>query len=352
MTGGSGFIGSALIRSILSQTKWTVLNLDKLTYAASPEALAVTRGDARYRFEKVDICDAQAVNACFNAFMPDAVVHLAAESHVDRSIDGPAAFVMTNMVGTYQMLDASLAYWDGLTGKRRDRFRFLHMSTDEVYGSLGPDEWFVLDSPYRPNSPYSASKAGADHMVRAWHKTYGLPTVISTCSNNYGPFQFPEKLIPLTIIRALSGEAIPVYGNGTHERDWLYVDDHVAALLNIIEAGRVGAAYLVGGGKPARNIDIVRRICGLLDKERPADRPRGEQIQFVADRPGHDQRYAIDATATTAELGWKPNVDIDEGLAWTVKWYLDHEDWWQRILRQRYDGGRLGKRDAGTRAAQ
>lgn len=350
VTGGSGFIGSALIRAILSQTKSTVLNLDKLTYAASPEALASVEDEARYRFDKVDICDKQAVNACFNAFMPDTVVHLAAESHVDRSIDGPAAFVMTNMVGTYQMLEAALAYWGGLNGARRDRFRFLHISTDEVYGSLTPGEWFVPDSPYRPNSPYSASKAGADQLVRAWHKTYGLPTVVSNCSNNYGPFQFPEKLIPLTIIRALSGETIPVYGNGKNERDWLYVDDHVAALLNILRAGRVGAAYLVGGGRPARNIDIVRKICALLDKEQPARSPREEQIRLVADRPGHDQRYAIDASATTAELGWKPGVDIDEGLARTVKWYLDHQDWWQRILRQRYDGGRLGKRDVGTGA--
>ena len=345
VTGGAGLIGSALIRWILGQTNWSVLNLDKLTYAASPEALASVEGDARYRFEKVDICDRNAVKACFDTFTPDAVVHLAAESHVDRSIDGPAEFVMTNMVGTYQMLDASLEYWNGLTDDRRDRFRFLHISTDEVYGSLQPGEWFVPQSPYRPNSPYSASKAGADHLVRAWHKTYGLPTIVSNCSNNYGPFQFPEKLIPLTVIKALSGETIPVYGNGENERDWLFVDDHAAALSTMITSGRAGAVYLVGSGKPARNIDIVRKICGLLDSERPADRPRADQIAFVADRPGHDQRYAIDAAATTAELGWKPMVGLEEGLAQTVKWYLDHEDWWRAILAQRYDGARLGNRD-------
>ena len=352
VTGGSGFIGSALIRSLLDCTEWTVLNLDKLTYAASPEALASVDGHARYGFGKVDVCDGPAVARCFDAFRPDAVIHLAAESHVDRSIDQPAEFVRTNVIGTYQMLEATLAYWSGLSAARQERFRFLHISTDEVYGSLRPGEISAPDNPYRPNSPYSASKAGADHLARAWHKTYGLPVIVSNCSNNYGPFQFPEKLIPLTIIKALAGEEIPVYGDGGNERDWLFVDDHAAALRRILGAGQPGAVYLVGSGTPVRNIDIVRRVCRLLDKERPAHGRREEQIAFVADRPGHDRRYAIDAKATADALGWRPETGLDEGLARTVGWYLDNERWWRDILARRYDGVRLGKRRRQTGTAE
>lgn len=344
VTGGSGFIGSALIRMILRQTGWSVLNVDKLTYAASPDALNSVQGHARYRFEKADICDVPAVTACFESFLPDAVLHLAAESHVDRSIDEPAAFVMTNMVGTYQMLEMATAYWDGLSGAKRDSFRFLHISTDEVFGSLQHGDWFDPENPYRPNSPYSASKAGADHLVRAWNKTYGLPTIVGNSSNNYGPYQFPEKLIPLTILKALSGEPIPVYGTGENERDWLYVDDHVAALIRMLEDGRPGATYLVGSGKPIRNIDVVHKVCGLLDRMQPGREPYERLITFVSDRPGHDLRYAVDMEATTAELAWRPDVSFDDGLPRTVQWYLDHRNWWERILHERYDGGRLGNR--------
>jgi len=348
VTGGAGFIGSALIRSILNGTAWSVLNLDKLTYAASPASLASAEGHARYQFQKIDICDGRAVARCIDGFRPDAIVHLAAESHVDRSIDAPADFIMTNIVGTYRMLEAALAYWDGLTLSEQDDFRFLHISTDEVFGSLPPGRSFVPDSPHRPNSPYSASKAGADHLARAWHRTYGLPVVVSNCSNNYGPFQFPEKLIPLTIAKALSGETIPVYGDGGNERDWLHVNDHAMALRRMLEAGQPGAVYLVGSGKPCANIDVVRKICRLLDVNRPAEGPHERQIAFVADRPGHDRRYGVDATATMDALGWSPETGFEEGLARTVAWYLDHEAWWRDILARRYDGSRLGRRGGGA----
>jgi dTDP-glucose 4,6-dehydratase len=343
VTGGAGFIGSAVIRLILSRTQWSVLNLDKLAYAATPDALASVEKDARYRFEKVDICDAPSVAACFDSFSPDAVLHLAAESHVDRSIDEPAAFVTTNVLGTCRMLEAATDYWQRLSEEKREKFRFVHVSTDEVFGSLQPGEWFGTKSPYKPNSPYSASKAGADHLVRAWHRTYGLPAVSSNSSNNYGPFQFPEKLIPLTIVKALSGEPIPIYGAGENERDWLFVDDHASALIRILEAGVPGETYLVGGEAPSRNIDIVRNVCRVLDHMCPGEKSYEGLIQFVADRPGHDLRYATDSSSTHA-LSWKPEVGIVEGLERTVHWYLENRDWWQRILAERYDGSRLGDR--------
>jgi dTDP-glucose 4,6-dehydratase len=345
VTGGSGFIGSALIRQLIAETSVSVVNLDKLTYAATPEALAAVQDDPRYSFEQTDVCDGTAVQNALHRHQPQAIVHLAAETHVDRSIDGPAAFIETNVVGTYALLNAAHGYWAALSGDARARFRFLHVSTDEVYGELGPTGRFSETTAYAPNSPYAASKASADHLVRAWHRTYGLPTLISNCSNNYGPFQFPEKLIPLMIMNALAQRPLPVYGRGDNVRDWLHVDDHARALRLILERATPGETYNVGGVGERRNIDVVRAICDQLDQARPRDDGRSyrELIAFVDDRPGHDARYAIDASKICRELGWVANADFERGLAETVQWYLANGDWWQRVQRERYAGERLGR---------
>jgi dTDP-glucose 4,6-dehydratase len=344
VTGGSGFIGSALVRRLIRDTAHRVVNVDALTYAATPEALAEVEDDPRYAFERADIADAPAMHALFARHRPDAVVNLAAESHVDRSIDRPAAFVETNVVGTQVLLEAARAHWQGLDGAARAGFRLLHVSTDEVFGELGDTGAFDEASPYRPNSPYAASKAGADHLVRAWHRTYGLPVLLTNCSNNYGPWQFPEKLIPLMIAKALGGEALPVYGRGEQVRDWLHVDDHVDGLLRVLRGGAPGRSYNIGGAGERRNIEVVQSLCRILDALAPRADGRGyaEQIAFVADRPGHDRRYAIDAARIREELGWRPARDVETGLRETVAWYLDHRNWWRRVLAERYGGERLG----------
>jgi dTDP-glucose 4,6-dehydratase len=346
VTGGAGFIGSAFIRLLLTGTAHEVLNVDKLTYAASPEALAGVASSPRYAFARIDICDGAALAAAFAAHRPDAVVHLAAESHVDRSIDGPAPFVSTNVVGTATLLEVARRYWAALDAAARARFRLLHVSTDEVFGDLGPEGRFDEESPYRPRSPYAATKAAADHLARAWQQTYGLPVIVGNCSNNYGPYQFPEKLIPLMVIRALRGLSLPVYGTGANVRDWLYVEDHARALLTILERGRVGETYAVGGNGECANLAIVHAICARLDQVAPRTdaRPHADAIAFVDDRPGHDRRYAIDASKLCRDLGWSPAVDLDSGLARTVDWYLANEAWWQPIFQSRYDGRRLGAR--------
>lgn len=342
VTGGAGFIGSAVVRRAITQRGYSVVNVDALTYAANRANLSSVDSDERYAFENVDIRDGEALERVFAKHDPDAVMHLAAESHVDRSIDGPLAFVDTNVMGTATLLQAARSHYDGLTCERRERFRFHHISTDEVYGTLGENGYFTETSRYLPNSPYAASKASSDMMVRAWGKTFGLPVVISNCSNNYGPFQFPEKLIPVVTLKALAGKPIPVYGEGLNVRDWLYVDDHAEALLTIIERGRVGEIYNVGGDAEMTNIDLVKRICAIVDRERPNDRPSETLIEHVKDRPGHDFRYAIDATKIKTELGWSPSVDVDEGLALTVRWYLDNEAWWGPILSGAFKQERLG----------
>ena len=343
VTGGAGFIGSAVCRYLIAETDAQVVNVDKLTYAASLDSLTPIERDPRYTLEKVDIVDHAAVAQLFHKHRPDAVMHLAAESHVDRSIDSPGAFVQTNIVGTYVLLDVAKRYWSALEGAARDRFRFHHVSTDEVYGSLGPAGHFSETSPYSPNSPYAASKAGADHLVHAWHETYKLPTIISNCSNNYGPFQFPEKLIPLVTINAIEERPLPVYGTGSNVRDWLHVEDHARALWSILTEGRPGESYNVGGDGERTNIEIVRAICALLDEKRPrATGSYGDLITFVADRPGHDQRYAIDAAKLHRELGWKARESVESGLAKTVQWYLDNPRWWQPLRKGVYGGGRLG----------
>ncbi len=344
MTGGAGFIGSAVVRHLVSDTPHEVLNLDKLTYAGNLDNLAPVAADPRYRFLHADICDAAAVGAAFASFRPDIVMHLAAESHVDRSIDGPAAFIHTNVTGTFTLLEAARRHHAGLRGESRDRFRFHHISTDEVFGSLERDGFFREDTPYQPNSPYSASKAGSDHLVRAWNHTYGLPTVASNCSNNYGPYHFPEKLIPLVILNALEGKPLPVYGRGLNVRDWLYVEDHARALVVIATRGVIGESYNVGGWNERRNLDVVRAICELVDEAVPsaAIGRREDLITFVADRPGHDARYAIDAGKIKRELGWEPRETFETGLRKTVRWYLDHPDWWGRIRSGVYRGERLG----------
>jgi dTDP-glucose 4,6-dehydratase len=345
VTGGAGFIGSALVRRLVLEEGTTVANVDSLTYAGNLESLAAAREHPRHRFHHVDIADQGAVRAVFEAERPGAVLHLAAESHVDRSIDGPDAFIRTNVNGTFNLLVEARRYWSGLEGEAKARFRFLHVSTDEVYGSLGAEGFFTEASPYRPNSPYSASKAASDHLVRAWVHTYGFPALITNCSNNYGPFQFPEKLIPLNVLKALAAEPMPVYGRGENVRDWLHVDDHVAALLLVLERGRVGETYLVGGGGERRNLSVVEAIADLVDELHgplPDGRRRRELIRFVADRPGHDLRYAIDSTKLRTELGWAPAHSFEAGLRETVAWYLAHRTWWERVQSGAYRGERLG----------
>lgn len=341
VTGGAGFIGSALVRHLVLEKGYEVLNVDALTYAGYLPSLRSVEGQPNYRFLKANICDGDAMAEAIASFRPDRVMHLAAESHVDRSITGAADFVQTNVIGTFTLLEAARDYWSKLDGAAKDKFRFLHVSTDEVYGSLGDEGLFTEDTPYDPSSPYSASKASSDHLAKAWHRTYGLPVVVSNCSNNYGPYHFPEKLIPLTILNALAGERLPVYGKGENVRDWLYVEDHARALDLIAERGRAGETYNVGGRNEQRNIDVVRRICSVLDQLAPSNRPRDELIEFVTDRPGHDARYAIDATKLEHELGWRAQENFDTGIEKTVRWYLDN-DWWWRPLRERYAGERLG----------
>ena len=348
VTGGAGFIGSVLIRHIVEATPHAVLNVDKLTYAGNLESLASVSEGERYRFERVDICDRPAIRALFARHQPDVVMHLAAESHVDRSIDDAGEFIETNFVGTFALLEEARHYWTALDPTRREAFRFLHVSTDEVYGSLGPEGFFTETSPYQPSSPYSASKASSDHLARAWHHTYGLPVLVSNCSNNYGPFQFPEKLIPHMILNALAGRPLPIYGDGQQVRDWLYVDDHARALLEVALRGRPGQTYNIGGHNEQRNLDVVQRLCELLEELAPGRKPEGvrryaDLIEFVKDRPGHDTRYAIDAGKIAAELGWLPCETFETGLKKTVQWYLDNEAWWQRVLSGDYRLDRLGE---------
>lgn len=334
VTGGAGFIGSALVRHLIGNTGHDVLNFDKLTYAGTLSTVEGVAQSDRYRFVRGDICDAAAVRAAIADFRPDIITHLAAESHVDRSIDGPGAFVQTNVVGTYTMLAEARAYWLGLDEDARAAFRFHHISTDEVYGTLGDTGLFTEDTPYDPRSPYSASKAGSDHLVSAWGHTFGLPVLITNCSNNYGPYHFPEKLIPLMIAKALDGEPLPIYGKGDQVRDWLYVEDHVRALQAVFERGQPGRTYNVGGHNERQNIEVVRTLCAILDELRPrADgRPYAEQMTEVADRPGHDKRYAIDASRIGAELGWTPAETFETGIRKTVEWYLANEDWWRPLV--------------------
>jgi dTDP-glucose 4,6-dehydratase len=342
VTGGAGFIGSAVCRRLLETTGNSIVCLDKLTYAANPGIIEEFIDGARAVFEKADICDRPAVERVFRDHQPDAVMHLAAESHVDRSIESAGAFIQTNIVGTWTLLEAARAFWSDLPGDRKATFRFHHISTDEVYGTLGAAGRFHEATPYAPNSPYSASKASSDHLVRAWHHTYGLPVVMSNCSNNYGPFHFPEKLIPLVIINGLEGKPLPVYGQGTNIRDWLFVADHAIALETILLQGQVGEKYNVGGDAERTNLQVVEAICDLLDELRPGARSRRELIDFVIDRPGHDQRYAIDAGKIRRDLGWSPSVTFEEGLRRTVQWYLDRQDWWRPIRERVYGGERLG----------
>ena len=339
VTGGAGFIGSAVVRLAVARGH-QVVNLDALTYAANPENVASVADSPLYAFEHADIRDRAALDRILAAHRPDAVMHLAAESHVDRSIDGPGAFIKTNITGTYNLLEAARAYWLG--NGRPEGFRFHHISTDEVFGSLGPTGQFTETTPYDPRSPYSASKAASDHLVRAWHETYGLPVVLTNCSNNYGPYHFPEKLVPVVILNALHGREIPVYGDGGNVRDWLYVEDHADALLLCLEQGQAGRSYNIGGENEATNIDLVRMICAHLDALRPQGAPHERLIRFVADRPGHDRRYAIDPARIRSELGWRPSVTVDEGLRRTVAWYLDNESWWRPLLDREGVGQRLG----------
>ncbi|WP_455483363.1 dTDP-glucose 4,6-dehydratase [Haemophilus parahaemolyticus] len=347
VTGGAGFIGSAVVRHIIENTQDSVVNVDKLTYAGNLESLETVENHPRYTFEQVDICDAKALARVFEYHQPDAVMHLAAESHVDRSIDGPAAFIETNIVGTYTLLEAARAYWNTLSDEKKVAFRFHHISTDEVYGDLeGTDDLFTETTPYAPSSPYSASKASSDHLVRAWLRTYGLPTIVTNCSNNYGPFHFPEKLIPLMILNALDGKPLPVYGNGQQIRDWLFVEDHARALYKVVTEGKVGETYNIGGHNEKANIDVVRTICSLLEELVP-NKPEGvakyeDLITYVKDRPGHDVRYAIDAAKIGRELGWKPQETFESGIRKTVEWYLNNQKWWSRVLDGSYNRERLG----------
>lgn len=341
VTGGAGFIGSTLVRHLVLEKRYEVLNLDKLTYAGTETSLQKISAKPNYRFLKADICDGEAVSRMLADFQPDRIMHLAAESHVDRSINGAQDFINTNIVGTFTLLEGVRAYWSALEPERKQAFRFLHVSTDEVYGSLGDEGLFSEATSYDPSSPYSASKAASDHLAKAWERTYGLPVVVSNCSNNYGPYHFPEKLIPLIILNALEGKALPVYGNGANVRDWLYVEDHARALDIIAERGRIGETYNVGGRNERRNIDVVTRICDLMDQLRPGETTHDQLITYVTDRPGHDARYAIDATKLETELGWRAQETFDTGIEKTVRWYLDNEWWWQP-LRERYSGTRLG----------
>ncbi len=368
VTGGAGFIGSAVIRHIIKNTSDSVINVDKLTYAGNLESLSEVSSDERYCFEQVDICDKKALEKVFSSYQPDAVMHLAAESHVDRSIDGPAAFIETNIVGTYTLLEVARGYWNQLEQVRKAAFRFQHISTDEVYGDLeGTDDLFTENTSYEPSSPYSASKASSDHLVRAWLRTYGLPTIVTNCSNNYGPFHFPEKLIPLMILNALDGKPLPVYGDGMQIRDWLYVEDHARALYKVVTEGQVGETYNIGGHNEKANIEVVKTICAILDELVPsASNPNfaanghpeldsgssdsnvtrsgyASLITYVKDRPGHDVRYAIDAAKIERELGWKPEETFDTGIRKTVEWYLNNENWWQRVLDGSYSMERLGE---------
>lgn len=342
VTGGAGFIGSALVRYLVSEIGAEVLNVDKLTYAGNLASLNVIESAPNYRFLKADICSGQAMQEAFESFRPDRVMHLAAESHVDRSITGAGAFVETNVMGTFTLLEAARRYWNGLDGQAKKSFRFLHVSTDEVYGSLGDEGLFHEETPYDPSSPYSASKAASDHLAIAWHRTYGLPVVVSNCSNNYGPYHFPEKLIPLVILNALDGKPLPVYGNGVNIRDWLYVEDHARALHLIASEGKLGEKYNVGGRNERRNIDVVKRICAIMDQMRPKAQPHEMLITYVNDRPGHDARYAIDATRLETELGWKAQENFESGIEKTVAWYIENEWWWRPLRETVYSGERLG----------
>ena len=341
ITGGAGFIGSAVVRRAVADGHH-VVNLDVLTYSANPDNVASVEGDPRYAFEKADICDAASMAAIFARHQPDAVMHLAAESHNDRAIEGPLDFVRTNVMGTAVLLEAARAHWNGLPADRKAAFRFHHVSTDEVFGALGEDGDFTEATPYDPNSPYSASKAGADHLVRAWGRTYGLPVVLTNCSNNYGPFQFPEKLIPTVITRALEGKSIPIYGDGRQVRDWLHVDDHAEALLLVLGKGRLGETYCIGGDASKRNLEVVQILCGHLDTYAAANTPHAEKIAFVTDRPGHDFRYSIDANKLETELGWRPRMPLEAGLEDTVRWYVENSDWVQRIRERGFHSERLG----------
>jgi dTDP-glucose 4,6-dehydratase len=336
ITGGAGFIGSAVARQFIQQTDCSVVNVDKLTYAGNLQSLVSVSGNPRYHFEQVDICDADELARVFRQHQPDAVMHLAAESHVDRSISGPAAFIETNIVGTYTLLETARAYWNQLDAARKTAFRFHHISTDEVYGSLGETGLFTEETAYQPNSPYSASKASSDHLVRAWHHTYGFPVVTTNCSNNYGPFHFPEKLIPLMILNAINGKPLPVYGDGGNVRDWLYVDDHARALRLVLARGALGETYNVGGNSERTNLHVVQTLCAILDELRPQNTPHDRLISFVADRPGHDRRYAIDASKIKRELGWEPQETFESGLRKTVEWYLHNAEWVQGVTSGEY----------------
>lgn len=343
VTGGAGFIGSAVVRHLLRDTHARVVNVDKLTYAANLESLPGAIGNPHYAFEQVCVTDAASLRKIFEKYQPDAVMHLAAESHVDRSIDGPGEFIQTNVVGTFTLLQEALRHWRGLTSEKREAFRLLHISTDEVFGSLGDEGFFVETTAYAPNSPYSASKASSDHLVRAWRETYELPTLVTNCSNNYGPYHFPEKLIPHMIIKGLAGEPLPVYGDGKNIRDWLYVEDHAKALTLVLERGAVGQTYNVGGRNERTNLQVVESICDLLDEiVSSGNGPRRELISFVKDRPGHDRRYAIDASKVERELGWSADEHFESGIRKTVGWYVEHEPWWRAILERGYKTNRLG----------
>jgi len=350
VTGGAGFIGSAVVRHIIDATQDSVMVVDKLTYAGNLESLAVIADNERYSFEQVDICDRAALDRVLAQYQPDVIMHLAAESHVDRSIDGPAAFIETNVVGTYTLLEAARHYWHPLDAERKQNFRFHHISTDEVYGDLhGTDDLFTETTPYSPSSPYSASKASSDHLVRAWLRTYGLPTIVTNCSNNYGPYHFPEKLIPLVILNAVAGKPLPVYGDGAQVRDWLYVEDHARALYQVVTEGVVGETYNIGGHNERKNIEVVHTICDLLEELAP-NKPQGiekyrDLITYVKDRPGHDMRYAIDAGKIDRELGWRPQETFESGIRKTVSWYLHNETWWRRVQDGSYAGERLGLSD-------
>lgn len=341
VTGGAGFIGSAVVRHAIAEMGCAIVNVDCLTYAANLDNLRPVADSPLYAFERADICDRPALEGIFARHQPDAVMHLAAESHVDRSIDGPDSFIRTNITGTAALLQAARAYWQGLDPARAAMFRFHHVSTDEVFGSLGPEGYFTETTPYDPRSPYSASKAASDHLVQAWHHTYGLPVVLSNCSNNYGPYHFPEKLIPLIILNALDWRPLPVYGDGLNVRDWLHVEDHARGLWQVLTRGQVGERYNIGGHNEMTNLAVVERICDILDRHRPGDRPRRSLITFVADRPGHDRRYAIDAAKIRRELGWQPKESFDSGIAATVRWYLENEWWWGPL--RAHAGQRLGQ---------